>query len=76
MALSSQGSPNSIVPSETVIGANFDQVRPKYRAGTDKMKPVSGPLAPISNNSSRLVSGDLMRIKAPKVPIKVGAGMK
>jgi len=46
------------------------------KAGMARTKPASGPEIPTSKSSRRLAMGDLMRIKAPSVPISVGAGMK
>jgi hypothetical protein len=46
------------------------------RAGTAKTKPTKGPEAPTSNRARVVRMGERMRMKAPKVPMSEGKGMK
>jgi hypothetical protein len=57
-------------------GPIFERASPKMRAGTARRKPVRGPLAPISNSWRLKRIGDLIRMKAPKVPRNGGPGRK
>ena len=60
----------------SVFTPNVDKFRPIKIIGIATRKPAKGPLYPKSNNAFRLGIGDLTFIKAPKVPIIVGAGIK
>ena len=46
------------------------------RAGTAKTKPTNGPEAPTSKRARVVRIGERMRMKAPKVPMRDGKGMK
>ena len=57
-------------------GTRSEKITPMRVIGIASTTPASGPAAPISNKALRLgINGD-MRIKAPIVPNKNGAGMK
>jgi len=71
-----RGSPKTMDSSLGSAGTTLDRDRPMNRAGRARMKPVSGPAAPMSNSCCFLVMGDLILMNAPNVPIRVGAGMK
>jgi hypothetical protein len=76
MIFRSRGSPKTIDSSRGREGRTLDRARPAINAGRARMNPVKGPATPISKSSFLRVMGDLIRIKAPRVPMRVGAGMK
>src|SRR5208282_2866909 len=68
--------PRSIPPAEVSSGVTCDHSRLIIIAASATTKPAHGPAAPISNIARRLRGSDLIRIKAPKVPIEIGKGRK
>ena len=50
--------------------------RPISMAGTAKINPAIGPAMPISKSAERDGIYERMRMKAPSVPMRVGAGIK
>lgn len=57
-------------------GATLDRYIPINNTGMVTTMPARGPLAPRSKRAFLVGIGDLTFITAPKVPIRVGAGMK
>src|SRR3990167_386504 len=57
----------------TVTSESFN---PIIITGIAIIKPARGPAIPISSRTFLLGRGDLILINAPKVPKKVGAGIK
>lgn len=73
-------SPKRIMnPCVPVILAIVECWKPTIRAITERTKPAIGPEAPISTRAFRVVMGDFILMKAPKVPTgekRGGAGKK
>jgi hypothetical protein len=67
----------SVMVSGIFIGVTAWELKVAIiRAGMATINPASGPEIPISKSARRVVMGVLIRMKAPMVPIKVGAGIK
>jgi len=70
-------SPKEIPPLISAVFIMGDNFRPIITAGRAKKRPARGPAAPISKSARRLGIGDLILMKAPKVPIRgLGIGRK
>ena len=70
------GVPNIKSPLWPIPGTTFDSATPAISGDTSATKPASGPAMPISNNTRLDKIAERIRINAPRVPIKVGAGRK
>ena len=70
------GVPKTKSPSNAIPGIIFEYAMPMANAGMTNRKPASGPAIPTSNSCRFVGIADRMRMKAPKVPISVGAGRK
>ena len=76
-ALNSSGSPSMRPPaSSSGIGVTRESTRPPNSAGTATMKPAIGPAAPTSKSIALVGIRWRMRMKAPMVPARNGAGRK
>jgi len=72
----SGGLPNTIGALACAPGIIFEEAIAYAMAGTAIRNPTTGPARPTSNNARRVVIGERMRMNAPNVPNKVGAGMQ
>ena len=71
------GSPRVIKPpSSWGSSVSCESNRPRKRAGTEMMNPATGPAMPMSNNMGLVGIRCRIRITAPKVPVRKGAGRK
>src|SRR5215472_15522722 len=70
-----QGKPNNWALAVSPV-SGLHKSKEKKSTGMATTNPAMGPAMPISNRSRRLRMGERMRMNAPRVPIKVGAGMK
>ena len=76
-ALNSNGSPSMISPgSFSGSGVTRESRRPPKSAGTATTKPAIGPAAPMSKSIALVGIRCRMRMKAPTVPARNGAGRK
>ena len=64
------------MPGEAPPGASLDIVNPMRRAGTAAARPASGPATATSIKAFRFKMPPRMRMTAPNVPSKEGAGRK
>ncbi len=69
-------SPSCNPASNEDVSTTVDISNPRNRAGIVTMNPAIGPAAPISRSARLLTMGDFILMKAPKVPMNVGAGIK
>ena len=53
-----------------------ERAMPRAMTGRAARKPASGPASPTSKRDFFEENGERILMKAPKVPIRVGAGMK
>jgi hypothetical protein len=75
-SLTSSGVPNTRSPRVLIPGTTFDNEIPAAIGHTSSANPASGPAMPISNRIRFEKIADRMRMKAPSVPMSVGAGRK
>ncbi len=70
------GVPNRSSPRSPIPGTILDSETPTAIGQINKANPASGPAMPMSNRMRLDKIAERMRMKAPSVPISVGAGMK
>ncbi len=75
-ACSRAGWPMARAVSSASSGAGADSATPAHSTGSSAAKPASGPAAAMSKAQRRVGGLSRRRMKAPKVPAKVGPGMK
>ena len=75
-ARKSRGSPSSRPCQSSGMAITCESRSPNHSTGTATTNPAMGPAMPMSNKQRLESTAERIRMKAPMVPIRVGAGMK